>query len=299
MTIKVGIMGYGNIGKFAVEAVQAAPDMELVGVIRRKESISQNQQPTDFRVVASVEELGEVDVVLLCIPTKSVPESAKDLLARGINTIDCFDIHGQKLVDLRAELNEQAKQHNAVAIMAAGWDPGTDSLVRTLLELMAPKGVTYTNFGPGMSMGHSVAVKAMPGVENALSMTIPLGTGLHRRLVYVVLEPGAEFAQVEQAIKNDPYFINDETYVYQVLDIESLVDMGHGVTIERKGVAGKTHNQLFNWEMRINNPAVTAQVMVSAARASLKQQPGAYTMLEVPLIDYLSGSREDLIKRLV
>ena len=175
MTIKVGIMGYGNIGKFAVEAVQAAPDMELVGVIRRKESISQNQQPTDFRVVASVEELGEVDVVLLCIPTKSVPESAKDLLARGINTIDCFDIHGQKLVDLRAELNEQAKQHNAVAIMAAGWDPGTDSLVRTLLELMAPKGVTYTNFGPGMSMGHSVAVKAMPGVENALSMTIPLG----------------------------------------------------------------------------------------------------------------------------
>ena len=122
---------------------------------------------------------------------------------------------------------------------------------------------------------------------------------MHRRLVYVILEPGAEFAQVEQAIKNDPYFINDETYVYQVLDIESLVDMGHGVTIERKGVAGKTHNQLFNWEMRINNPAVTAQVMVSAARASLKQQPGAYTMLEVPLIDYLSGSREDLIKRLV
>lgn len=299
MAIRVGIIGYGNIGKFAIEAVQAAVDMELAGIVRRPESLNKTDQQGDFKVVASVQELGQVDVALLCIPTKYVGSTVKDLLDLGINTVDCFDIHGKQLVDLRAELNERAQKSDAVSVIAAGWDPGTDSLIRTMLELMAPQGVTYTNFGPGMSMGHSVAVRAIAGVENAVSMTIPMGTGLHRRLVYVQLKSDANFSAVEQAIKSDPYFINDETHVFPVNDVQGLLDMGHGALIERKGVSGKTHNQLFKWDMRINNPAVTAQVMVSAARASMRQQPGAYTMVEIPLIDYLPGEREQLIQRLV
>ena len=90
-------------------------------------------------------------------------------------------------------MDETAKAHNAVSIISAGWDPGSDSVVRALLQAIAPKGITYTNFGPGRSMGHSVAVRAIAGVKDALSMTIPVGTGIHRRMVYVELEEGADF----------------------------------------------------------------------------------------------------------
>ena len=166
-----------------------------------------------------------------------------------------------------------AKENNCAAIISAGWDPGSDSVVRALLEACAPKGITYTNFGPGMSMGHTVAVKAIAGVKAALSMTIPTGTGIHRRMVYIELEDGHDFNTVANAIKTDPYFINDETHVNQVTSVDALLDMGHGVNLTRKGVSGKTQNQLFEFNMRINNPAVTAQILVSLARAVLLQQP--------------------------
>ena len=148
-------------------------------------------------------------------------------------------------------------------------------------------------------MGHSVAVRAIDGVHDALSVTIPLGTGIHRRMVYVELEPGADFARVEAAIKADPYFVNDETHVQAVASVDALNDVGHGVHLTRKGVSGRTHNQLFSFDMKINNPALTAQVLVNVARASLRQRPGAYTMIEIPVIDYLPGDRESLIAHLV
>ncbi|MGI6149745.1 MAG: diaminopimelate dehydrogenase [Firmicutes bacterium] len=298
--IKAAIVGYGNIGKYAVQAVQAAPDMELVGVVRRRTSLEGKLPPelAGIPVVSSLTELGCVDVALLCTPTRAVPQLAEEILEQGINTVDSYDVH-KDLADLRLRLDGTAKRHNAVAVISAGWDPGTDSVVRALLELMAPQGITYTNFGPGMSMGHSVAVKAIPGVVDALSLTIPLGTGIHRRMVYAALKPGADPVQVEQAIKGDPYFVNDETHVFVVDDVAALKDVGHGVVMERKGVSGQTHNQLFRWEMRINNPALTSQVMVAAARASKRQAPGAYTMIQIPLIDFLPGEPDELIRRLV
>lgn len=298
MSIKVAVVGYGNIGKYAVEAVQAAPDMELVVVVRRDAAGIQPPALADIPVVTDIEQLAEVDVALICTPTRLVPTYAAEILAKGINTVDSYDVHGQ-LVDVRRELEQVAVKHNSVAVISAGWDPGTDSLIRGIFAMMAPKGITYTNFGPGMSMGHTVAVKAIPGVENALSVTIPAGTGIHRRLVYVQLAPGANFESVKQAIKQDPYFVNDETHVYQVDDVEQLIDTGHGVVIERRGVSGKTANQHFKYEMRINNPALTAQNMTACARASVKQKPGAYTMLEIPIIDYLYGDRDALLRELV
>ena len=220
------------------------------------------------------------------------------MLSMGINTVDSFDIHTQ-IVDLRRSLGLAAKQHGVVSIISAGWDPGSDSVVRTLMQSLAPEGITYTNFGPGRSMGHSVAVRAIAGVRDALSITIPLGTGIHRRMVYVELEEGADFAPVEKAILSDPYFVNDETHVTQVPCVADINDVGHGVNLVRKGVSGQTHNQHFEFNMSINNPALTAQVLVNAARATMKQQPGAYTMIEIPVIDYLPGDREEIIRHLV
>ena len=295
---RVAIVGYGNIGKYTLEALLEAPDMEVAGIVRRNGAENCPAELAGYKVVKDIDELGHVDVAVLATPTRSVEEYAKKYLAKGIHTVDSFDIHTQ-IVDLRRSLDAAAKAGNAVSIISAGWDPGSDSVVRTLMESLAPKGISYTNFGPGRSMGHSVAVRAIDGVRDALSVTIPLGTGIHRRMVYVELEEGADFATVEAAIKTDPYFVNDETHVSQVDSVDALNDVGHGVTLVRKGVSGQTHNQLFEFNMKINNPALTAQVLVNVARAAMKQKPGCYTMIEIPVIDYLPGDREEIIRHLV
>lgn len=295
--IRAAIVGYGNIGHYVLEALLASPDFEVAGIVRR----DPNNAPSEIKeypIVKSVKELKDVDVAVLCTPTRSVEEYAKECLASGINTVDSYDIHGG-IVNLRKELNTVATANNTVSIISAGWDPGTDSMVRSMFEFMAPKGVTYTNFGPGMSMGHTVAVKAIKGVKAALSMTIPLGTSIHRRMVYVEIEEGYKFDDVAKAIKTDDYFAHDETHVTQVDCVDNLKDMGHGVNMVRKGVSGDTQNQLLEFNMKINNPALTAQVLVASARATMKQRPGAYTMIEVPIIDYIYGDKEALIKKLV
>lgn len=299
--IKVAIVGYGNIGRFSLEAAQAAEDFEVVGVVRRDAS-KREDIPADIPVVASIQDLLKdgktVDVAILATPTREVEKHAKEILALGINTVDSFDIHGQ-IPALRKSLGEAAKKSNTVAVIAAGWDPGSDSVVRTLLEAIAPKGITYTNFGPGMSMGHTVAVKSKEGVKEALSMTIPLGTGIHRRMVYVELLPGYKIEDVAAAVKADPYFASDETHVFAVESVDALKDMGHGVHMERKGVSGKTQSQRFSFDMAINNPALTAQILVACARAAERLQPGAYTMIEIPVIDLLPGDRDNWIGKLV
>ena len=295
--IRAAIVGYGNIGKYVLEALQAAPDFEIAGIVRRDAS-NIPAELKEYPVTEDIASLQQVNVAILCTPTRKVEAFAEKALALGINTVDSFDIHTQ-IWELKCHLDTVAKQHNAVSITAAGWDPGSDSIVRALMQACAPKGITYTNFGPGMSMGHTVAVKAVDGVKAALSMTIPLGTGIHRRMVYIELKDGYKFEDVAKNIKNDPYFVNDETHVMQVENVDDLLDMGHGVHMTRKGVSGKTQNQLFEFNMKINNPAFTGQVLVAVARASMLQKPGCYTMIEIPVIDMLYGNKESLIKHLV
>ncbi|MFR0678909.1 diaminopimelate dehydrogenase [Dysgonomonas mossii] len=295
--IRAAIVGYGNIGQYVLDAIIASPDFEVAGIVRRDPS-NVPDELKKYQVVQSIKELKDVSVAVLCTPTRSVEEYAKECLALGINTVDSYDIHGG-IVNLRRELDAVAKANNTVSIISAGWDPGTDSMIRSMFEFMAPKGVTYTNFGPGMSMGHTVAVKAIKGVKAALSMTIPLGTSIHRRMVYIEVEEGYNFSDVAAAIKSDDYFAHDETHVMQVENVDNLKDMGHGVNMVRKGVSGATQNQLLDFNMKINNPALTAQVLVASARATMKQAPGAYTMIEVPVIDYIYGDKEALIKKLV
>ena len=296
--IRAAVVGYGNIGHYALQALQAAPDFEVAGIVRRQGEENKPAELSPYKVVKDIRDLGDVDVALLCTPTRRVEEYAKEILALGINTVDSFDIHTQ-ITSLRHSLNETATAHGAVSIISAGWDPGSDSIVRTLLQAIAPKGITYTNFGPGMSMGHTVAVKAIEGVQAALSMTIPTGEGIHRRMVYIEVKPGYDFEKVAAAIKADAYFVNDETHVIEVPCVDDVIDMGHGVHLTRKGVSGKTQNQLFSFDMKINNPALTGQVLVCSARAAMRQKPGCYTLVEVPVIDLLPGEREELIGHLV
>lgn len=295
---RVAIVGYGNIGKYVLEALEVAPDFEIAGVVRRSTSGEKPLELTPYKVVSDIKELGKVDVVILATPSRSVEENAKKYLAMGINTVDSFDIHGS-IWDLHETLDKVAIEHSAVSIISAGWDPGSDSIIRTLFQAMSPKGLTWTNFGPGMSMGHSVVARSKKGVKNALSMTMPQGAGIHSRLVYVELEEGFTAQQVYDELKADDYFAHDELHVIPVASVDNCRDMGHGVLLERKGVSGKTQNQRFKFEMTINNPALTAQILVASARATFKQIPGAYTLPEVPVMDLLYGDKEQLIRSLV
>jgi diaminopimelate dehydrogenase len=283
---RIAILGYGNIGRAAEQAIIAAPDMELAGIYHHNDCL----------------DCIDADVVLLCTPTREVQKFAAVLAARGICTVDSFDIHGQ-IWSLCSALDPVCQSNKTVSIVSAGWDPGSDSMVRAILLALAPKGLTYTNFGPGRSMGHTVAAKSKEGVKNALSMTIPLGTGIHRRMVYVELEEGADFKAVEAAILADDYFAHDETHVIAVPSIEALNNVAHGVNLVRNGVSGDTHNQRFEFNMTINNPALTGQVMVSCARAALRLKErgdfGCKTMIELAPIDLLPGTKESLVKALV
>jgi diaminopimelate dehydrogenase len=300
-SIKILLVGYGHVGKHVAATVQTTPGMELVGVVRRsKEQDSRAQLLTNHGIPIYVDGdiLPKADVAILAVPTRYVPDYAKQYLAQGFATVDSFDIH-DRIAILRNDLMSIAKNHNSVSIISAGWDPGSDSIVRTLMQAMTPNGITYTNFGPGMSMGHSVAARAIRGVKDALSVTLPIGYGQHRRHVFVELQEGGSLDEVRQAILTDDYFAHDGTTVSQVPSVSELQDVGHGVHIARKGSSGTTQNQRLIFEMQINNPALTAQMMVAAARATQRLSPGAYTLPEIPVIDLLPGDRTEWIARLV
>ncbi len=296
--IRAAVVGYGNIGHFTVEALEAAPDFEIAGIVRRQGDKDKPLELTHYEVVDDIQKLKDVDVAILCTPTRSCPEYAEKITKLGINTVDSFDIH-TSILDYRTKQMENNKKTGTVSVISAGWDPGSDSVVRVLMQALAPKGLSYTNFGPGMSMGHSVVARSKKGVKNALSMTIPLGEGIHRRMVYVELEDGDSLEEVTHELKADDYFAHDELHVFAVKSIDEVKDMGHGVHMTRKGVSGKTQNQRMSFDMSINNPALTGQVLVDVARASMRLQPGCYTMPEIPVIDLLPGTREEIVATLV
>ena len=304
--INVAVVGYGNVGRCAIETILTEPDMKLAGIIEvpdivNRQCVITERDPMALQhvpVVSDIRELASIDVAVLSCPSRMVPATASKILSLGVRTVDSFDIH-HEIPALRKSLGELARTHNTVAIVAAGWDPGVDSVIRGWFEAMAPRGITHTNYGPGLSMGHTVAVKAIRGVQDAISITVPAGMGIHRRMVYVQLAPGAVFEEVEEAIKKDPYFVKDRTYVFEVTSVSALKDMGHGVLMERNGVSGVTHNQSMKFQLKVNNPALTAQVMVSAVRAATRQQPGCYTMIELPVVDFLHGDVDTFVTKFV
>lgn len=166
MTIKAAVHGLGNIGRHVIDCLTCASDFECLGVIRRESSLGtqalERRGIPDFASIdALIAEKGKPDVVVLCGPSRSVPDDARFYLSRGIRTVDSFDVHSD-IPELVKSLDDVARQNNTGCITAAGWDPGTDSVMRTLFEAMAPVGTTFTNFGRGRSMGHSVAARAIP-----------------------------------------------------------------------------------------------------------------------------------------
>jgi len=294
------------VGKNVLHALETSPDMQCIGVLRQAGSlgtrIHELRGVPDFSDLDGlVKKVGKPAVVFICGPSRKVPEDAVRYLAAGLHTVDSFDIHAE-IPALVSKLDAAAKAAGKVAVTAAGWDPGTDSVLRALFEAMAPVGATFTNFGRGRSMGHSVAARAVPGVADAVSLTIPMGGGRHSRLVYVLPDPGVAQEAIRKDIAADPYFSSDPLeirFVASKQDLHLVADDSHGVLMERTGASGFSSNQQLRFDMRINNPALTGQVLVAAARATVRMASGCYTLIDIPPVALLPGERLDNVARLV
>lgn len=288
----------GNVGRGCKRAIEECSDLILAGVVRRPTTVSQDEiELQNTRVVSDITKLKDVDVALLCIPSREVLEKIKYYQGLGYSTVDSFDEH-EKIVSVRKECDITAKAKKVVSITGAGWDPGTDSAVRVIMRLVSITGHTTTTFGGatgGRSMGHTALVKTIAGVKNAVVLTMANGRGKHKRKVYVELMPEADFNKIEQTIKNDSYFSVDPVEVEMVKSIDKYNTLHHAGSVERTGMQA---NQRY--DVAGINPEFTANIMVSCARACVaaktKGEYGTYTFIERPLTDYLPGTLEEKLE---
>lgn len=320
--IRIGICGYGNLGKGVEAACLAAEDMELVGVFSRRNP--QEVKARNTTKVYSIDELpsfkDKIDVLILCGGSATdLPKQTKEY-AEMFHVVDSFDTHAN-IFNHYQQVNEVALNSNKVAIISTGWDPGLFSLNRILMEAVLPKGKDYTFWGKGVSQGHSDAIRRIPGVLDARQYTIPKESALeavrsgknpeltirdkHIRDCYVVLKEGANPKQVEEAIQTMPnYFADYDTYVH-FISLEELKEkhqgIPHGGFVIRTGqtTEGVQHRMEFHLDLD-SNPEFTGSVLVAYARAcyrlGLAHEYGCKTVFDIAP-KYLSlDSYEELLK---
>ncbi len=297
--INVAIIGWGNVGRACKRAISECSDIVLSGVVRRPASVGKDEDELfDTQVVSDIAKLkNKTDVVLLCVPSREVPEKIRMYQDLGYCTVDSYDEH-QNIFSVRNKTEIGAKTKKVVSILGAGWDPGTDSAIRAIMRLVSITGHMTTTFGGktgGRSMGHTAVVKAFEGVKNAVAITLATGRGTHARKVYVELEKDVDFGALEHKIKSDPAFVDDPTEVIPVKSIDKYNTLHHAASIERTGMQA---NQRY--DVAGINPEFTANIMVSCARACMaakeKGDFGTFTFIERPLVDYLPGTLEDKLE---
>ena len=311
MSIRIGILGYGNLGKGVELAVAAAPDMELVAVFTRRDPSSLSIKTAGVPVV-SVNDVADykdkIDVMILCGGSATDLPVQTPQYARMFNVVDSFDTHA-RIPEHFANVDAAAKEAGKVAVISCGWDPGMFSLARVYSNAILPDGNDYTFWGKGVSQGHSDAIRRIKGVKNAKQYTIPVESALeavrsgknpelstrdkHTRECFVVLEDGADAAAVEKEIKEMPnYFADYDTTVHFISEEELLKNhsgMAHGGFVFRSGKTGadKEHNHIIEYSLKLDsNPEFTTSVLVAVARAAFKMHAegakGCKTMLDIP-----------------
>lgn len=283
--LRLAVIGLGRLGRACAEVILDADDLALAGVVRRPVSLAlplPNSLP-NVTAVSHFTELDGVDAAIVCVPTEHALEAIVKLLQHRVPIVECATVHGDAFRTRKADIERMAKRHRVAAVLGAGWDPGALSLFRALFALLTPKGHTEITDRPGHSLHHGLAVKAMPGVKDALCAEFPAGNGKIQRYVYVELREGADFEQVSQAIRSDPLFLDEESLVFPVESVALLEDAGRGVVMERRGESGRTGHQFLMLEARFDITALTSEIMVATARALPRLRPGAYSLLDVPL----------------
>lgn len=320
--IKVGIVGYGNLGRGVTLAVSKATDMECVGIFTRRNPSS--VIPAVDYPVYSIDKLdefkGEIDVLLLCGGSATdLPNNTANLL-KDFNTVDSFDTHA-KIPEYYDKLEKVAKENGTLSAISIGWDPGVFSIARMLFGAVLPDGNDYTFWGKGVSQGHSDAIRRIKGVKNAIQYTIPKEQALekvrsgenpklstrdkHFRECFVALEDGADKVAIEKEIKEMPnYFADYDTAVNFVSEEEvkkMQQKLAHGGFVFRSGHTTEENAQLLELSLKLDsNPEFTGSVIVAYGRAVAKMakegKTGVVTVFDVP-IKYLSPKSDEELRK--
>ncbi|MBS4198743.1 diaminopimelate dehydrogenase [Bacillus sp. FJAT-49732] len=324
--IRIGITGYGNLGRGVEASIKQNPDMELVAVFSRRDPASVTVADPNVKVlpIASAEDYkNDIDVMILCGGSATdLPEQGPSFAAH-FNTIDSFDTHA-KIPEYFASMDEVAKPSGKVSIISVGWDPGMFSINRLLGEAILPVGETYTFWGKGLSQGHSDAVRRIKGVKAAVQYTIPIEEAVNRvrsgenpelstrekhlRECFVVAEDGADLSEIETTIKEMPHYFSDYNTIVNFINEEEFrvnhSKMMHGGFVIRSGETGEGNKEIMEFSLKLDsNPEYTASVLTAYARAayklSIEGQAGAKTVFDVPPAMLSPKSPEQLRKELL
>ncbi len=281
---RVAIVGLGRLGQACAHAILESDDLALAGCVRRAETVL-NPLPTQLAGIPAVShpsELGAVDAVLICLPTELVGELATELLRHHTPIIEAATLDGIARQEHWRAIDRMALRRGVPAVVGAGWEPGVRPLFEGLFATLCPKGGTRTHDRPGVSLHHTLAARAIPGVRDALCAEFRGANGALQRYVYVELTPGADLEPAAHAIRSDPLFLDEETLVLPVDSVATLEEEGHGLVMERWGRAGGKDHQRFLLEGRLDRAAIAGQVMASAARALAALSPGAHPLSTIP-----------------
>lgn len=321
--IRIGLVGYGNIGRGVELAIEQFPDMEGIAVFTRRKPAEVNSTLPAVNIEDILNYKDAVDVLILCGGSATdLPQQGPEL-ANHFSTIDSYDNHGQIPAYFEA-IDTSAKSGSNVSIISVGWDPGLFSINRALFEAVLPVGQTYTFWGKGLSQGHSDAIRRVDGVKKGVQYTVPLDQALeevreglnptlstrekHMRICYVVSEEGADRSEIEQTIKTMPnYFEPYETEVHFIDDEQFEKDhqkMPHGGFVIRTGESGTGSKQKAEFQLELeSNPEFTSSILVAYARAAVKfkneGKTGAFSVLDVPMAYLSDKSPEQLRKELL
>jgi diaminopimelate dehydrogenase len=283
--IRLAIVGFGRLGKACIRVIRQDEQATLAGVVRGMERLAMplSDEFQHIRTAGHISELGPVDAALICVPTDFVQGVAQDVLQDLIPIVECAGLHGDEFEKHKHELDRIASRHKVPAVVGAGWNPGALSMIRGLFALLTPKGHTHTTHRPGISLHHTTLARSVMGVKEALATELRSSHGKPQHYVYVELEQGASIEAVDNAIRSDPMYLDEEIYVFAVDSIAELEEQGHGVLLERRGSAGFGAHQLLLLEGRFSEQALAAQVMVAAARALPHGGHRAYSLYDLPL----------------
>jgi diaminopimelate dehydrogenase len=324
-TLKVGIVGYGNLGRGVEMAIKQNPDMQLEAIFTRRqpEQVNQGNGAKMLHVSESEAYIGKLDVMILCGGSATDLPEQGPVFAKMFNTVDSFDTHA-KIPEYFEKVDAAAKQGGYISVISTGWDPGLFSLNRMLAEAILPEGNEYTFWGKGVSQGHSDAIRRVPGVKNGVQYTIPSDEAVakvrsgsnptlttrekHLRDCYVVAEEGADLKAIEQAIVSMPNYFSDYDTTVTFISEEELKanhsTMPHGGLVFRSGKTGASSTQIIEFGLKLDsNPEFTASVLVAYARAAAKLakqgQTGAKTVFDIPFGLLSPKSPEQLRKELL
>ena len=322
--IRIGIVGYGNLGRGVESAVNHAEDMELAAVFTRRDpSGVETLTAAPVMAYSEIDKMQDaIDVLIICGGSATdLPEMTPELVAK-FNVIDSFDTHAN-IPEHYANVDKAAKAGGKVGIISCGWDPGYFSIARLYAEAALPNGESYTFWGRGVSQGHSDAIRRIEGVKDARQYTVPIESALdrvragehpeftaremHLRDCYVVAEEGADLEAIEQAIKTMPnYFEPYDTTVTFITQEELDRDhsgLPHGGSVLRAGDTGGYNNTVeFSLNLE-SNPFFTGSILTAAARAAYRMnsegQCGAKTLFDVPPAYLSTHTREDLLAHML